>query len=184
MSNDAAAPTPPKAEDGVFCVTASSIIHAPIEKVWKTLLDFPSYPEWNPFVRKQVITDKNWKPIPDQTPKVGSYLHMTVHIPPSLTDHGSIPTQTTKEVITFIDHDNHRVAWRYISLPKWALSAERWQYLTEVDDEGKKKVKYETQEVFSGPLAYVVKWWTGRDLKKAFDAFGEALKKRSEESEL
>lgn len=37
---------PPKASDGVLTVTASSIIDAPIEKVWEVLLDFSSYPEW------------------------------------------------------------------------------------------------------------------------------------------
>ena len=37
---------PPRAEDGVLALTASSVIDAPIDKVWGILLDFPSYPEW------------------------------------------------------------------------------------------------------------------------------------------
>lgn len=35
---------------GVFSVGASSLIDAPIDKVWNILLDFQSYSEWNPFV--------------------------------------------------------------------------------------------------------------------------------------
>jgi hypothetical protein len=37
---------PPNAADGVLAVTATTIIDAPIEKVWSILLDFPSYREW------------------------------------------------------------------------------------------------------------------------------------------
>ena len=37
---------PPRAEDGVLALTASSVIDAPIDTVWGILLDFPSYPEW------------------------------------------------------------------------------------------------------------------------------------------
>lgn len=37
---------PPKAEDGVFAVSSSVVIDAPIQTVWDVLLDFPSYPEW------------------------------------------------------------------------------------------------------------------------------------------
>ena len=40
---------PPLRSSGVFSVSASSSIDAPLEKVWKILLDFPSYEKWQEF---------------------------------------------------------------------------------------------------------------------------------------
>jgi uncharacterized protein YndB with AHSA1/START domain len=37
---------PPPAEKGVFSVTVTREINAPIDRVWQVLLDFPSYKEW------------------------------------------------------------------------------------------------------------------------------------------
>jgi len=37
---------PPLAEHGLFSITASSTINAPVDKVWDALLDFPSYVHW------------------------------------------------------------------------------------------------------------------------------------------
>lgn len=42
---------PPVAPGAVFEGHANILINASIEKAWEVLLDFPSYPEWNPFVR-------------------------------------------------------------------------------------------------------------------------------------
>lgn len=79
--------------------------------------------------------------------------------------------------ITVIDHENYRAAWTTAGgLPKWALFAERWQTLT-VEGE---KTKYESVEVFSGILAYVVKFFTGKNLVLGVKAMAEGLKSRSE----
>ena len=40
---------PPLSSNGVFSVSASSSIDAPLEKVWSILLDFPSYNKWQEF---------------------------------------------------------------------------------------------------------------------------------------
>lgn len=37
---------PPRVDSGVFAVQASTLIDAPVDKIWEILLDFPSYPEW------------------------------------------------------------------------------------------------------------------------------------------
>ena len=42
---------PPRVQDGVLAVTASSDIDAPVDKVWEVLLDFASYPEWYVYFR-------------------------------------------------------------------------------------------------------------------------------------
>lgn len=39
----------PPVAPGVFNASARIEINAPIEKAWEALLDFPSYPNWNPF---------------------------------------------------------------------------------------------------------------------------------------
>ncbi|OSX55870.1 hypothetical protein POSPLADRAFT_1063382 [Postia placenta MAD-698-R-SB12] len=35
---------------GPLMISASSVIDAPIDKVWQILVDFTSYAEWNTFV--------------------------------------------------------------------------------------------------------------------------------------
>lgn len=40
---------PPLRSSGVFSVSASISIDAPLEKVWTILLDFPSYKKWQEF---------------------------------------------------------------------------------------------------------------------------------------
>jgi len=41
----------PPASPGVFTVQNSVLIDATFEDVWDVLTDFPSYPDWNPFLR-------------------------------------------------------------------------------------------------------------------------------------
>lgn len=56
---DAVAPTPPQTNqtnlppppDGLFESYTRAAISAPIDAVWNLMVDFPSYPNWNPFVR-------------------------------------------------------------------------------------------------------------------------------------
>ena len=36
---------------GLFTLTASATINAPIETAWKVLTDFPQYPEWYVLLR-------------------------------------------------------------------------------------------------------------------------------------
>jgi hypothetical protein len=33
-------------------IKTETVIHAPAERVWAAMTDFPSFPDWNPFVRK------------------------------------------------------------------------------------------------------------------------------------
>ena len=40
---------PPLSSNGVFSVSASCTVDAPLEKVWSILLDFPSYKKWQEF---------------------------------------------------------------------------------------------------------------------------------------
>jgi hypothetical protein len=126
-----------------------------------------------------VVTDSKKQPLSDPTPEVGRNLLMSVHIPPTMNDGGK--ANSSFEIITAVDRENFRLAWRFLGLPSFLLSAERWQWLTTEEGE-RSKTKYETIEVFNGVFAYVVKWTLGNDLKKGFEAMAQTLKTRSEEA--
>ncbi|TFK24881.1 hypothetical protein FA15DRAFT_669082 [Coprinopsis marcescibilis] len=80
---------------------------------------------------------------------------------------------------TVIDRENYRVAWETAgSIPSWLLHSERWQTLTRLPDG---RTKYETQEVFRGALAYIVKWVLGSALSSGFHVMAETLKQRAEQ---
>ncbi|KAJ8583912.1 hypothetical protein M405DRAFT_747879 [Rhizopogon salebrosus TDB-379] len=168
---------PPLSSNGVFSVSASSLINAPREVVWEVLMDWKSYKEWNPFVRDQRITDARKNHLPDETPREGCHLHIhPVNIPPSFGDKW-FPSSAF-ERITALDHENYRTAWVNIDMPHWLLNAERWQVLVEVEGG---RTRYETIEVFGGLLAYLIKIFVGNGLKKGFIAMAEGLKHRAEQ---
>ncbi|KZT68055.1 hypothetical protein DAEQUDRAFT_728312 [Daedalea quercina L-15889] len=162
---------------GVLTLSSSCVIDAPIEKVWGILCNFQSYSEWNEFVHAQVIVDgKTKKPLPDQTPREGTYLLMDVFIPPSA-DLSRSPSSRPLEIITAVDPTNHRIAWQNC-MPAWLVSAERWQVLSVVEDG---KTLYETREVMGGIAAYIIKWFMYTNLMKGFQAVADGLKKRAEQ---
>ncbi|EED77034.1 predicted protein, partial [Postia placenta Mad-698-R] len=121
---------PSSSFQGTLTISASSVIVAPINKVWQILVDFTSYAEWyvqsqtfthnedilrlrpesmfrNTFVHKQRIVDRTSKgPLPDQTPREGTYLLMEVQIPPT-SDRSHTPTSRPLEVITAVDPAAH-----------------------------------------------------------------------------
>ncbi|KAF5392142.1 hypothetical protein D9757_003225 [Collybiopsis confluens] len=174
--------TPPPLSSAVFAVSGSATISAPPEKAWEALLDFDSYKQWqvikNPFVRSQTITNN-----PTSSPLIaGHIIKMNpVHLPPSMDDDnvGFLQKNSTLVRVTVLDHENHRVAWRTANLlPRWLLDAERWQMITV--PEGGEGCKYESYEVFRGILAYVVRWFVGKELKLGVDAMAKGLKERVE----
>lgn len=172
---------PPSASDGVFAITAGTVIDAPIEKVWEALLDFPSYPEWNSLMRSQVIVEHSDKPLQDQTPREGSYIALIAHLPPSMDPprFSLLSPAKVRLVVSHLDPDNYRVAWTN-RMPPWLMTTERWQWLTVVESESEGKTKYETIEVFKGPAAWIAKWLVAPYLRLGFRAMADDLKKRSE----
>ncbi|KAK7456507.1 hypothetical protein VKT23_010759 [Stygiomarasmius scandens] len=103
-----------------------------------------------------------------------------VHIPPRMND-PTLPFQknSTRVVITFLDHETRRVAWRTTGLPRFLLDAERWQTVS-VDTDG--KTKYESYEVFRGWLSYIVKFFLKKNLDLSAQAMADGLKARAEAS--
>ncbi|KAI0317013.1 hypothetical protein OF83DRAFT_1263968 [Amylostereum chailletii] len=163
---------------GVFSVYASSVIDAPRDTVWKALLDFQSYGEWNPFVHAQVLVNDSNQPLPDQNPTEGQRLLQSVHIPPTL-DGKAKPTRNL-EILTHVDHRERCLAWRFASPAHCLLRAERWQTLHISASDG--STRYETWEVFGGLLAYLLRFFMRDKLEESFEAMTMALKARAEQT--
>jgi len=187
-----------KSEQGVFSITRSIEINAPRQVVWDVLLDFQSYYEWNPFVRSQELTDASYTPLPDP-PQVapGAHLLMKVKIPAFPLDQlsassSSEPSKrlegekltTAKELVTHVDAEEFKIAWRQTLLPGFLMNGERWQTLTTTgpgeEEGGKERTVYTTTETFGGPLAYVLKALMKGDLELSFEGMAEGLKRRAE----
>ncbi|KAJ7938362.1 hypothetical protein B0H13DRAFT_1587819 [Mycena leptocephala] len=169
---------PPISSSGVFTVADSILIDATREKVWQVLLDFGSYKEWSELFRGQTLVSKAGTALADQTPAANTLMLISpVHLPPTMGEPGFMQSHNTTVLITAIDHENYRASWVTAGgLPKWALYAQRWQMLTVEDG----KTKYESIEVFSGILAYVVQLFTGRSLVLGVKAMAEGLKSQCE----
>ncbi|KAF9482200.1 hypothetical protein BDN70DRAFT_875291 [Pholiota conissans] len=170
----------PPATPGVFSAQSSIIIDGPIETVWSALLDFPAYPNWNPFVRwvhslHRILLEA----LTDQTPHENLRLIIAAQIPPlptpvdASTPPNLLHAQLSFENITAVDTAQHRVAWKEIMIPAPLLSAERWQALSVVNGN---QTFYEAREVFGGPVGYVVDALFAQGLQAGFDAQAEALK--------
>lgn len=134
--------------------------------------------------RNQCLTDGSKQPLgaAQQTPRAGAHLLIhPVHIPPSFDPPAIFPASSVFVIITAMDPDNYRCAWETADYPPWLLHSVRWQMLTEVVEDGRKKTRYESIEVFNGVLAYAIKYFVGSGLQQGFTAMAEGLKKRSEE---
>ena len=82
-----------------------------------------------------------------------------------------LATQFSYENVTHVQRDLGRLAWE--AYPNPLITAERWQALTDL---GGGRVRYESREVFSGPLAGVTQTLLGEKLKASFEAQAEGSK--------
>lgn len=101
---------------------------------------------------------------------------LLVHIPPTLVSKAK--PVAGFDTIIHLSHDDRQIAWIATGWgPRWVMYAERWQVLT-VDEEG--RTVYETKEVFSGLLSWLIWWLYKGDLQAAMEAIADALKGRAE----
>jgi len=167
----------PEAPPGLFTTSARIEIQTTVTAAWDTLTDFPSYAEWNPFVRYAVVLSPTNVTLPEQRPVENARLFMRVQIPPlalpvdSNTPDDPLRIQFTYENITHVQPELGRVAWEY--QPEALLQAERWQALTDL---GNGRVLYESREVYAGALAPIVQETMGQGLQEAFEGQANGLK--------
>jgi uncharacterized protein YndB with AHSA1/START domain len=135
-------------------------IDAPQQFVWDVLVDFPRYPEWNPYTVRV-----------DTRLEVGA--DIVLHLPDP-----DRPGQiiTTTEVIRVIDPPHHLQYDTADNLP--GIFARRDQWVTDL---GGARSSYRTTDVFSGEHAQVAYDLQGEWVKQGFDAVANALKARAED---
>lgn len=136
-------------------------IDAPQQLVWDVLLDYPRYPEWNPYTVRVESTCRLGDP-------VDLYL-------PDLLDPDRI--MHTREWVCLVDPPR-QFAYEMRPTPELDVHARRDQY---VEATGPRTCRYWTTDAFDGPLADLVMEHTGQWVKDGFDAVAHALKARAEE---
>jgi len=134
------------------------VIDAPAEKVWKVLMDFEAYPDWNPFVKKIV-----------GQPMVGNTLEVT------LQPHGNKESTFNTKVITVTL--NKHFAWKGKLLFGGLFDGTHHFELEQISPIQTRLIQH---EYFNGLLVPMLKKMLTEDTKISFDALNAALKRKSE----
>ena len=141
-----------------YSIEASSIIAAPVEDVWRVLVDLDRYEEWNPFT-----------PHVRSGLSVGDPVELDVVLGPrrrtrSLNHVERIEAPTT-------------IVWSSTLLGPTFLRTRRTQRIVDLGDG---RVRYSTHEVFEGLLAPLVRLVSARAVRAGFEAVADGLRRRVE----
>ncbi len=131
-------------------------IDAPPDVVWDILLEFDTYPEWNPFVREI-----------EGLPVVGGRLRVRIQSP------GSRGTTFRPEVVAV--EENRRLVWHGRLLVPFAFDGYHEFHLEPVDDDRTRLLQRET---FRGALVPVL--LDEERVERGFRAMNEAVRERAE----
>ena len=135
-------------------------IDAPAAFVWDVLVDYPRYPEWNPYT-VAVST----------TLELGDPIDLTLPAPD-----GSDSTFVNREFIRVVDPPRHLRYDTGEEIP--GVFGIRDQWITEL---GPNRCAYHTTDTISGKYADIVMEKTGTWIKAGFDSVAYALKARAEQ---
>lgn len=132
-------------------------IDAPPEVVWDVLLEFESYPEWNPFVRSI-----------EGAPAEGETLRVRIDLP------GLRPMTFRPEVIAV--EENRRLVWLGRLLVPLAFDGYHEFHLEPV---GEDRTRLLHRETFRGALVPVL--FDQERIEEGFERMNRAVKERAEE---
>lgn len=134
-------------------------VEAPAETVWRVLIDFDRYGEWNPFT-----------PSVQAALRIGGRVDMLVAM-------GRFRLAQTETICAL--EPPTLLAWRTTIGARWLLQAVREQRL-EVLDEA--RCRYTTSDEFKGVLMPFVILFAGGFVRRGFNDVAKALKRRAEQS--
>jgi hypothetical protein len=137
-------------------VSQSVIIDASAEKVWKVLVDFGRYGEWNPFCVAA-----------EGTLALGEPLKMTLK---NYLEPGGFFDNT--EFFCAIDAP-HLISWEAPWVEEWPYPARRDQIIEPLSTD---QCRYHSTDAFLGPHGIHVMRFAGPWVKRAFDDTAFALK--------
>jgi len=133
-------------------------INAPVELVWKILVDFENYAKWNKFCPQAIAKLE-----------VGSPITMRLDFGNGLQD--------WEENICHIE-PNKSIAWRMENKPEDPVHAVRTQTLTRLSDSS---CSYLSVDEFAGPGVPEVIAEMGRSVEDGFNLCAKGLKQYAEE---
>lgn len=172
----------PGVPNPTFSVLGHSIINAPPAAVYDVLLDLPNYRNWNTFV--PVATIKS--PGPGRTSTTRMHEGTRFEFKAKMKQN-SDSTNSSNEVCTFAEPVKTPSAddptptttarWAFdaggIPLLGYLLQAE---HVNELIDLGDGRTEYVHWESFGGIIATLIKWFSGKDLGRAFRNWADELK--------
>ncbi|HEV7618193.1 MAG TPA: SRPBCC domain-containing protein [Burkholderiaceae bacterium] len=133
-------------------------INAPAERVWSLLMDFPSYPRWNPFIRSI-----------EGNPMVGQSLNVLIQPP------GSKAMRFRPTVLKV--EPNREFRWKGKLLVPGLFDGEHYFKLEPKPGGG---LVFRQGEVFSGLLVPLLKRSLDGATRQGFIAMNEALGREAE----
>jgi hypothetical protein len=133
-------------------------IGAPAARVWSILMDFASYPRWNPFVRSL-----------EGTPAVGQPLVAFIQPP------GARGMTLRPKVITV--EAEHQFRWKGKLLFDGLFAGEHFFLLKPTSDG---RVVFHQGELFTGALVPLLRRSLDGPTKQGFVAMNEAMKREAE----
>jgi len=137
-------------------------INASPEEIWRILLEFENYPEWNPFIKGI-----------EGTPEIGAKLKVKIH-PPGQSE------KTFKPILLNVEQ-NRELCWIGHLFFPGIFDAEHAFIIESVSES---KIIFHHQEKFSGILVPV--FWKSlyQHTRAGFIEMNQALKKKVEKNNL